>query len=346
MYINRLLASAVTLSILSTLGFPLAQAAPQSKKITLSQVERKFTTAAEKTIKWQNTNPFSVSIVTNDNSERTVDTYTIDRNGNVRVEDIEGALMIEFGKDSYVPFTESTFLPFELEIAHELELDTKVKWAKVPSVTVNDEYDPNFSRDQARSLTQPSTNMIESVYPNRSTATSAVNGKSETVKVLTKAFTDSNWGAVPSSTITFVTVSGILTSYSFKSNGVTTSITYKPFKTLLSPPTVPILDWYLVFNHPEYYSRSAAYNGQIALDWLLEEAKAVAVLGERTEPIAEDWAKVMQIASYMNAELFDKGVGFLVYDERRTAYPMCGEFTTSAPLLRTSSCDALGFVKV
>lgn len=345
MYSNRLLTGILVLTILVSQSLTTAQATVSPKKISIYQAEKNIDKAIKKTILWQRTNPFTASIVNEDDVERTVDTYTVDKAGNVRIADSEGTILIEIGKNSYAPFIESVFFPFEIDIARKIGLDLKLKWVKVKSVTVNGIYDPNFSRDQARAITSPHITMFESIYPNHSVVTSLKNGKSETIKVSTKAFSNTEFGAVPSSTLTLTITDGLLTSYNFKSKGLTTNITYKPFKGILTPPKDPILIWDTVLNYPEYAQLKAEYNGRVTLDWLLDEAKAIAKLAGRTDPNTEDWVATMGLASSIDANLYDKGIGFLVLDDNRDAFLMCGEFTASKPILRTSSCDELGFVK-
>lgn len=345
MYSKRLLTGILVIITLVSQSLTTAQATVKPKKITVYQAEKKIDKAIERTILWQGANPFTASIISEDGAQRSVETYTVDKAGNVRIADSEGTILIEIGKDSYAPFIESVFFPFEIDIARKIGLDLKLKWVKVKSVTVNGIYDPNFSRDQARSITSPSISMFDEIYPNHSVVTSLMNGKSETIKVSTKAFTDNMRGTVPSSTLVLTITDGLLTSYNFKSKGLTTNITYKPFKGILTPPKDPILIWETVLNYPEYAQLKAEYNGRETLDWLLDEAQAIAKLAGRTDPNTEDWVATMGLASSIDANLYDKGIGFLVLDDNREAFPMCGEFTASKPILRTSSCDKLGFIK-
>jgi hypothetical protein len=265
MYSKKLVVRITFLSILTTLSLASAQAAPSPKKLTVGQAEKKIRSAIERTIRWQNTNPFTVSTTIEEGSRKTLDAYTIDKAGIVRIADSEGTIVIEIGEYSYVPFVESAYPPFEIDIARKIGLDLKLKWVKVGSVTVNDKYEPDFSRDQARSITKPNMTMFESIYPNRSTITSTSSGKIETIKVSTKAFADAKWGTVPSSSLTFTITDGKLTSYNFKSKGVLTSISYKSFKGLLNPPPAPILIWSEVLKHPDYVSLKTDYSSQVTL---------------------------------------------------------------------------------
>ena len=265
MYSKKLVVGFTFLSILTTLSLASVQATPSPKKLTVGQAEKIISNAIEKTIRWQNTNPFTVSTTIEDGGQRTLDAYTIDKAGNVRIADSEGTILIEIGKNSYAPFVESAYPPFEIDIARKIGLDLKLKWVEVDSVTVNEKYDPDFTRNQARAITKPNTTMFESVYPYRSTITSTRSGKIETIKISTKAFTDAQWGTVPSSSLTFTITEGILSSYNFKSKGVVTSITYKSFKGVLKPPADPILVWSKVLKHPDYVSLKEEYNSQVIL---------------------------------------------------------------------------------
>jgi len=334
-------------AMFTIVNVPAVQAAPSPKKISITQADKKIEAAIEKTNRWLQSNPFLFSEIIINGEERTVNSYTVDGADSFRTSNAVGPVEINIGLKSYTPFHPILLLPFEVEIANELGLDLTSKWAISRPSTFNGDPDRKYFLDEVRSLSEANLAMFGPIYPKRSTVTSIVKGKSETVNVSNKAFSDPQWGTVPSSYYTFTTYAGRLTSLMLKSGGVTTTLSWKPFTGLLIPPPGPHFDMLKIDNHPEFSSRYLAYIGQSALDFILREALTFASLADRTTPNLEDWAEVAsRNTGFISKILYDRGIEFALYDNKDEKVLMCGEFTADGVTLRSLSCEVLGFLKL